>query len=93
MAVGRVDIDFIKQDTDSKDIDLFLGPVNETQNQVFIDSFDNKTLAHIMKDAGVFSSVSDARRNGWNKEVPSGFSHFIVGKKKSSIAILNIKEK
>lgn len=89
MPMGRVDIDFIKEGTSKKDIDLFLGPVNENQEQVFI-SFENKMLAHLMKEAGIFPSVSEARRNGWNKPIPSGFSHFVVGKKRSSIAILNL---
>lgn len=89
MPMGRVDIDFIKEGTSKKDIDLFLGPVNENQEQVFI-SFENKILAHLMKEAGIFPSISEARRNGWNKPIPSGFSYFIVGKKRSSIAILNL---
>lgn len=88
MTIGRKDIDFIKENTSEEDIDLFLGPVSENQDQRF-DSFENKTLAHLMAEAGVFPSVGQAKKNGWNKPIPLGFSHFIVGKKKSSVAILN----
>lgn len=48
-----------------------------------------QTLAHIMQRAGVFPSVADARRNGWNKPIPDGYSQFIVGKRKLRIFILN----
>ena len=50
---------------------------------------DHWTMAHIMHSAGVFSSVSQARKNGWNKPIPNGFSEFTVGKAKKKVWILN----
>jgi hypothetical protein len=50
---------------------------------------DNHCLAHIMHWADAFSSVSQARKNGWDKPVPWGFSEFKVGKLKKHIFILN----
>jgi hypothetical protein len=47
------------------------------------------SLAHVMHAAGIFSSVSQARKNGWNNEIGSGFSQFIVGKRKLTVSILN----
>ena len=44
-------------------------------------------MAHLMAKAGIFNSVSDARRNGWDKPIPSGFSDLRVGKKKTRITI------
>ena len=41
---------------------------------------DNWCMAHIMHLAGVFPSVGIARKNGWNKPIPEGFSEFTVGK-------------
>jgi hypothetical protein len=42
--------------------------------------YASKTMAHVMVDAGFFGSVSDARRNGWNKPVTKGLH--AVGKTK-----------
>ena len=42
-----------------------------------------------MHVAGIFSSISEARKNGWNKPIPNGFSEFTVGKTKKKIWILN----
>jgi len=50
---------------------------------------DNWIMAHIMHLAGVFPSVSLARKNGWNKPIPEGFSEFTVGKMKKKVWILN----
>ena len=50
---------------------------------------DNWIMAHIMHLAGVFPSVNIARKNGWNKPIPKGFSEFTVGKNKKKVWILN----
>ena len=89
---GRIDIDFIKEFTNEKDIDLFLGPIDSDQERVWFEDGDSILLAHFMVRAGVFPSVSQARKNGWNKPIPKGFSQFIVGKNKALITILNIEE-
>ena len=46
-------------------------------------------MAHIMHLAGVFPSVGIARKNGWNKPIPEGFSEFTVGKSRKKVWILN----
>ncbi len=50
---------------------------------------DNWCMAHIMHLAGVFPSVGIARKNGWNKPIPEGFSEFTVGKSRKKVWILN----
>ena len=50
---------------------------------------NNWMLAHVMQFAGVFPSISAARKNGWNKPIPNGFSEFTVGKGKKKVFILN----
>ena len=50
---------------------------------------DHWLLAHVMHMAGVFPSVGIARKNGWNKPIPDGFSEFTVGKAKKKVWILN----
>jgi hypothetical protein len=49
---------------------------------------DNWIMAHVMHVAGVFPSVSIARKNGWNKPIPDGFSEFTVGARNKKILIL-----
>ena len=50
---------------------------------------DHWIMAHIMHLAGVFPSVGIARKNGWNKPIPEGFSEFTIGKMKKKVWILN----
>jgi hypothetical protein len=46
-------------------------------------TFEFASMAHVMFKAGLFKSVSDAKRNGWNKPVEKG--KFKVGKKHLTI--------
>jgi hypothetical protein len=40
----------------------------------------NETMAHLMVQAGAFSSLTQARKNGWDKPIPDGWSEAKVGK-------------
>ena len=90
---GRIDINFINERTLLDDITLFLGQLENSEKTIFFKTEDRLTLAHFMAKAGIFPSVSQARKNGWDKPVPEGFNQFIVGKKKSMITVLNIDNK
>ena len=46
-------------------------------------------MAHVMHMVGIFPSVGIARKNGWNKPIPPGFSEFTVGKNRKKVWILN----
>jgi hypothetical protein len=46
-------------------------------------------MAHVMHAAGLFPSVSEARRNGWAKPISSGLSQQIVGKRRAVVTIYN----
>ena len=50
---------------------------------------DHWILAHVMHAAGVFPSITSARKNGWNKPIPPGLSEFTIGKLKKKVWILN----
>ncbi len=39
-------------------------------------------MANVVKEAGLFQSSSDARKNGWNKPVEPGLKHIIWNQKK-----------
>ena len=74
---------FVHENVDQIDVKLFdMNPQKAKFN-------DTHCLAHIMCWAGAFPSVSQARKNGWDKPIPFGFSEFKVGKRKRCIFILN----
>jgi len=83
-------MNFINKNVTDKDKDLFFGPVGPTD--FFIEIKDNWIMAHIIKNAGIFPSTSQAKKNGWDKEIPKGFTELMVGKKakRKNIFILNI---
>jgi ADP-ribose pyrophosphatase YjhB (NUDIX family) len=54
------------------------------------ERFDNGALlAHLMARAGCFPSVKQARGAGWDKPVPTGYNHYVVGKRKISVVVVN----
>jgi hypothetical protein len=76
-------MNFIKLNITKSDKDLFFGPIKDDDTFIIIE--EHWIMAHIMHKAGIFPSVSQARKNGWNKPIPEGFNHFIVGKLKRNI--------
>lgn len=58
---------------------------------VIIDKTDNNNrLGVYLKQLGIFSSIGEARRNNWDKEIEEGYSHFIIGKLKHQIHVLKV---
>jgi len=82
------EFNFIHPRVISSDIDLFMGPLTEDDGP-FIDIEDHWILAHVMHAAGFFPSVGQAKKNGWDKPIDRGFSHFVVGKRRVNIWILS----
>ena len=83
------DFNFIAKNTSSEDIDLFLGPL-EPEEETTFEIEERDIMAHLLFKAGVFPSVSQARKNGWNKEIPDGFTSIHAGKNKIRLTILNL---
>ena len=79
------EFNFLHPKVSDKDIELF--GFMDAPNCFHIE--DNWIMAHVMHMAGVFPSVGIARKNGWNKPIPNGFSEFTVGKSKKKVWILN----
>jgi hypothetical protein len=50
------------------------------------------TLAHVMHAAGLFPSVGQAKKNGWNRPIPDGWSEYTVGKLNTRIYIVGYVE-
>jgi hypothetical protein len=47
----------------------------------------NISFADIMVHFGIFPSKGQARKNGWDKDIPWGFSEWTVGKLKHRLTI------
>lgn len=69
------------------DKDLFFGPLREWDT---FQTVEDQNLAKLLASLGLFSSGGQARKAGWDKAIPEGFSDFIVGKLKTRITILKI---
>lgn len=82
-------MNFISKNISDQDKILFFG-----KHEEFIIIEDHWTMAHIFHKAGIFPSVSQARKNGKNDQIPNGFNFLTVGKKakRKTIFILNIKD-
>jgi len=83
------EFNFVQEDVDPKDVELIMGPIEPEVDGPFVKFDSTWTMAHIMNAAGIFKSVTEARKNGWNKPIPHGFQHLIVTKRKINIFVLN----
>ena len=70
-----------------QDKELFFGPL--TDEDVFIEIENHMIMAHIMVLAKAFPSNGQARKNGWDKPIPKGFTDLRIGKLKTRVTILN----
>lgn len=82
-----IEFNFIHERVTDADIELLMGPFDDADGPI-IKFNDDWIMAHIMHAAGIFKSVSEARKNGWNKPIPKGFSHLVVTKRKINLWIL-----
>lgn len=75
------------------DKELFFGPL--TDKDVFSELTEEWLLAHVFARAGVFLSVGEAKRCGWGRSIPSGFSdYFFLGtypKKTVRVTVLDVR--
>jgi len=70
-----------------EELDAFFGPIKD--DDVFILFPDDARFPEIMVAFGIFKSKTQARKNGWDKDIPEGFwMKEKVGKLNQSIAIL-----
>lgn len=80
---------FITPDLTEEDKDLFFGPLD---GEEFIVIEENWTMAHLLHAAGVFPSITQARKNNEDRPIPLGFTILTRGKraKKKEIFICKI---
>ncbi len=74
-------LNFISPKVTEEDKELFFGPLNGEEE--FIVMGEDWTLAHILHAAGVFPSLTQARKNIISTEnwIPEGFTILTRGKK------------
>lgn len=72
-------LNFIRSNISEIDKELFFGPIKD--DDVFMVMDDKWIMAHVLWMAGIFPSISQARKNGWDKPIPKGFTILTVGKK------------
>lgn len=82
------EFNFVSETVSDSDNEMLMGPFEESDGP-FIRFPSTWTMAHVMHAAGIFKSISEARRNGWDKAIAPGFQHFVVTKRKINIYILN----
>ena len=73
-------MNFIHCELPDTDKDLFFGPLEEGDN--FTAFGGDLTMADLVVEMGVFPSVKQARKNGWAKPIPAGFSAHKIGKRR-----------
>ena len=81
---------FVHVGVKPEDLQMFLGPSPE-KDTTFV-WFDHEfTMADVAVTTGKFPSKNQARKNGWDGDIPLGFTEKTLGKnaKKAHIWILN----
>lgn len=86
IKTSRIDVNVLVGSLPESDRDLFFGPLDGSETWIELDS--DARWPDIMSAAGIFPSKSQARKNGWDKEVEPGFTHIKVGKLKHCITVL-----
>jgi hypothetical protein len=70
------------------DKESFFGPLRpEDEFHTFAPEI---RYPELLQRLGIFVSRSDARRNGWDRDIPEGWSDFQIGKLRRRICILKI---
>lgn len=70
-----------------------IGPkFEERDRDLFFDNDElmpllesDKTMAHLLVRLGKFKSVGEAKRNGWDKPVPFGWTEISIGKNQNKV--------
>jgi hypothetical protein len=99
MIHGLLEYSFVRDDVSPEDAEALLNgfppghplhvPDLYEQHPQRLPFSAGATMAHLMAEAGLFKSVGDAKRNGWDKPVPPGYSQYRVGKRKVWIVVVS----
>lgn len=73
-------MNFIHAEMPDSDKDLFFGPIEDDDQ--FVVFAGEMTMADLVVELGAFPSVKQARKNGWEKPIPAGFTAHKIGKRR-----------
>ena len=68
------------------DLHLFFGPIS---NETFLSLTDTQ-WATLLKTLGIFPSSGQARKNGWDKKIPLGWSEASFKKQRRVVFVLRV---
>lgn len=68
-----------------RDIKEMFGPLTGQEEFIRIDT--NAQWGHLLKELSVFPSISQARKNGWDKDIECGFSEAMFRKKRKIVFV------
>lgn len=83
---SELETNIVIGEVSERDKNLFFGPVYDFD--VFHIEDDDSRYPQLLKNHGFFQSTGEARRNGWDKNIPEGWSEHTIGKKKRKVYIL-----
>lgn len=86
--MNNLEFNFIHKSRTQEDKESFFGPLEPTDGP-FIVFDDTWTMADIVTTAGIFPSKTQARKNGFDKPIPVGWTQLVMTKRKIKIFILN----
>ncbi len=73
-------MNFIHSSLPETDRELFFGPLDTGEQFLVFDQ--DHSMANMAVMIGAFPSTSQARKNGWARPVPPGFSEHKIGKRR-----------
>lgn len=70
-----------------KDVEHLFAPED---GEAIIKVPDTFEWPQLLKHLGVFKSASQARKNGWNKDIPEGWSEAVFKKQRKAVFVLKV---
>jgi len=86
MRMKHLDINVMIGGLLESDKELFFGPLDNSETWIILPI--NARWPEVLAAATVFSSKTQARKSGWDKDVEPGFSEITIGKLKHKITVL-----
>lgn len=74
------EFNFIAPEVPKNIVDTLMGPFDADDGVQISLTKEFTLMAHIMAKIGFFPSVGQARKNGWDKPIPPGFTKLTVGR-------------
>lgn len=89
--LAKHEINILIGNVSESDKELFFGPIYDFD--VFHQYDYGITLGQILVDLGIMKSMSEAKRNDWNRYIPPGWSEYKIGKRnRKYIYVLKVNQ-